>query len=228
MLAANETRTDELLARIDGAAADARAESKLDDPAAQRVLEIARAMLDRGDWSLKYASIAAQSEVPASIIRQLFPTREALVRASLQSVRMLNLLAMRQAITRASHGDPVADLMAEFGAWFEDPRGLRGGRLTLDMWSESCRSAAMRKDFVEIHDFWLELLTLMIEMEIGEGRAPFTPGNVASVLLASFDGLQVAATLCETGQRGIVEAAVKFWQLVRDYCGAGARVGGFL
>jgi hypothetical protein len=133
---------------------------------------------------------------------------------------MLNLIAMRQAIARASHDDPVTDLVAEFGAWFEDPRGLRGGRLTLDMWSESCRSASLRRDFVEIHDFWLELLTMMIEMEIGEGRAPFTPTSVASVLLASFDGLQVAATLCESGQRGIVEAAVKFWQLVREYCGS--------
>lgn len=217
----SEAHAGELLARIDAATEDARREGKLEDPAAQAVLEVTRAMLDRGDWALKHQAIAAQCEVPASVVRKLFPTRESLVRASLQSVRMLNLVAMRQAIARAGHGDPVSDLIAEFGAWFEDPRGLRGGRLTLDMWAESCRSSAMRDDFVEIHDFWIELLTMMIEMEIGEGRAPFTPMSVASVLLASFDGLQVAATLCESGQRGIVEAAVKFWQLVRDYCGSG-------
>lgn len=222
MWAATETRLSELLARIDAATDDARRESRLDDPAAQRVLEVARAMLDRGDWALKHQTIAGQCEVPASVVRKLFPTRESLVRASLQNVRMLNLIAMKQAMARASHGDPVADLLAEFGAWFDDPRGLRGGRWTLDMWSESCRSASMRRDFVQIHDFWLELLTMIIEMQIGEGRAPFTPRSVASVLLASFDGLQVAATLCDSGQRGIVEAAVKFWQLVRGYCDPGA------
>lgn len=225
MSGATETRTGELLARIEAATADARLQSKLDDPAAQKVLEVSRAMLDRGDRTLKHTAIAEQCEVPPAVVRKLFPTRESLIRASLQNVRMLNLLAMRLAVERARHADPVADLIAEFGAWFEDPRGLRGGRLTLDMWAESCRSPVMRRDFVEIHQFWVELLTIMIESEIGEGRAPFTPASVAATLLAAFNGLQVSATLCESGQRGIVETAIQFWRLVRLHCDESNRGG---
>jgi len=72
---------------------------------------------------------------------------------------------------------------------------------------------------------WVELLTIMIESEIGEGRAPFTPASVAATLLAAFNGLQVSATLCESGQRGIVETAIQFWRLVRLHCDESNRGG---
>ncbi len=215
--------TDDLLARIDAAIADATRGARLDDPAAQKMLDAMTALMAQGERSLQPRQVGGHAGFPPAVARRVFKDRSALLHAYRQRDTLMHLEAMKAALRGADRVDRVVRAIQMFGGIFGQPMGISVGRRTLENWAEACSSGELRAEYVRTQELWTAIIEHLVEDEIGEGALPFTPPNVAALLSVCLDGMIVTSTLQpERRERErAISTGLALWELVKQHCAAG-------
>ena len=213
-------RHDPITARIDAALADARRQARLDDPAAQKMLDAAATLMARGERRLDPRRVARQADLAPVVARRAFKDRVALLRVYRQRSLVAYLEVMKAAVGAADGADLVTQMIRTFGRIFAGPRGISAGRGSLASWVEACEEPDLRAEYMKAHEVWMTIVEEIVAAEIGEGRAPFTPPNVAAILSACVDGVMVSSALQpeRSDAERAITTALGLWELVKTHC----------